>query len=153
MSDGASEGSSDGEIRGGARGDGGGPGSGTGAPGSGPGGLEPRGARDRLRRLMEEFRRRQRECPDLVVRPWWVADGTGSRAAVGFVVEYCPRGVESAELAIRRDRVRVEGPGGVREARLELETGWLLDGEDRHSPETVANHLLSMADRLLEEAA
>lgn len=113
----------------------------------------------RLIRLMEEFRERQRESPELVVRPWWSPEagaGAGRRAgrgAVGFVVEYCPRGVESAEVAVRRNRVRVEGPGGVREAMLDLGSGWLLDGADVRCPELLVNHLLGMADRLLIEAA
>lgn len=117
-------------------------------------------AEDRLIRLMEEFRRRQRERPDLVVRPWWVSDGAGAagrlaerRGALGFVVEYCPRGGDSAELAVRPDRVRVEGPAGLREASLELATGWLLAGEDVECAELLANHLLSMADGLLGEPA
>lgn len=121
----------------------------------------------RLTGLMEEFRRRQRERPDMVVRPWWasgppVGSGeaveaapgrTGRRSAVGFVVEYCPAGVESVEIAVRRDRVRLEGPAGVRQATLELAAGWELEGVDVGCPELLANHLLSMADRLLGEAA
>jgi hypothetical protein len=127
-------------------------------------------AGERLVALMKEFRRRQRRSPELVVRPWWApgraADGAASSGdgpgnggppspyeslgAVGFIVEYCPRGVESAELAVRTDRVRVEGPAGVVEGRLDLETGWSLDGQDRICPETLANHLLRMADRVLD---
>lgn len=110
----------------------------------------------RLTRLMQEFRRRQRERPDLVVRPWWttsehVAD-EGQRMT-GFVVEYCPRGVESAELAVRHDRVRVEGPGGLRELTLDLSEGWRLGDQEVTCPELMANHLLAVADRLLGEAA
>jgi hypothetical protein len=113
---------------------------------------------ERLVRLMEEFQRRQSERPELVVRPWWTSGGAGdeegaSRRITGFVVEYCPRGVESAELAIRPNRVRVEGPGGLREAPLDLETGWRLAGQDVSCPRLMTNHLLSMADRLLGEAA
>lgn len=124
---------------------------------SGPS-LPARGPGDeRLIRLMEEFRTRQRRCPNVVVRPWWMpgeADApSGRRAAMGFVVEYCPRGVESAEIAVRRDRVRVEGPGGLRTAALQLVDGWLMDGEDRVCPETLANYLLRMADEVLEDAA
>lgn len=122
---------------------------------SGP--LDP--AQERLTSLLEEFRRRQRERPDLAVRPWWTSGGGGEAAGgpdagiVGFVIEYCPRGVESVELAVRRDRVRVEGPGGVRESSLDLVAGWYLDGADVRCRELMANHLLSMADRLLGEAA
>jgi hypothetical protein len=111
-------------------------------------------------RLMEAFRERQRERPELVVRPWWssdVADAkgrvTGRRAAIGFVVEYCPRGIESAEIAVRPGRVRVEAPGGVRESPLDLTAGWHLDGADVRCAELLVNHLLGMADRLLDEAA
>jgi hypothetical protein len=114
-------------------------------------------AEERLIRLMEEFRDRQRRCPNLVVRPWWTAreeDGGGAgRMTMGFVVEYCPAGVDSAELAVRRDRVRVEGPGGVLLGVLDLAEGWLLDGRDRACPETMANYLLRMADEVLENAA
>lgn len=114
---------------------------------------------DRFLSLLNEFRRRQRERPDLVVRPWWTSgDGEGagdgeSGVVAGFVVEYCPRGVESVELAVRRDRVRVEGRGELRESSLDLGAGWLLDGADVRCPELMANHLLAMADRLLGEAA
>lgn len=113
----------------------------------------------RLTELMEEFQRRQRERPDMVVRPWWAPEGpeavgrTGRRSAVGFIVEYCPHGVDSVELAVRRDRVRLDGPSGTRQASLELVSGWRLDGADVRCPELLANHLLSMADRLLGEAA
>ncbi len=141
--------------------------SGSSAPGEATGSAGESGASraradGRLTRLMQEFVRRQAECPDLVVRPWWTAgsgsDGAGdgegeSRRMTGFVVEYCPRGVESAELAVRPDRVRVEGPGGLREAPLDLEAGWRLAGRDVGCHRLMANHLLSMADRLLNEAA
>jgi hypothetical protein len=36
---------------------------------------------------------------------------------------------------------------------LDLETGWVLDGVETGSPETLANHLLRLADRTLPEAA
>lgn len=114
---------------------------------------------DRLQSLLEEFRRRQRQRPDLAVRPWWTSGGgesgggEGSRIVAGFVVEYCPRGVDSVEIAVRPDRVRVEGSGGLRESSLDLGAGWYLDGADVRCPELMANHLLSMADRLLGEAA
>lgn len=129
------------------------------ASGAGPRSSELSPAEGRLTALMEEFRRRQRERPDMVVRPWWAPGGpeavgrTGRRSAVGFVVEYCPRGIDSVEMAVRRDRVRLEGPGGMRQASLELGSGWRLDGADVRCPELLANHLLSMADRLLGEAA
>ena len=120
--------------------------------------LPARGPADeRLIRLMEEFRTRQRKCPNLVVRPWWTpyepSDADTGGGATGFVVEYCPGGVESAELAVRRDRVRVEGPAGVAHATVDLDAGWILDGEDRRCQETMANYLLRMADRLLGEEA
>lgn len=95
----------------------------------------------------------------MVVRPWWAPGGpesvgrTGRRSAVGFIVEYCPHGIDSVELAVRRDRVRLEGPGGMRQATLDLTQGWHLEGDDVGCPELLANHLLSMADRLLGEAA
>lgn len=111
---------------------------------------------ERLGRLMEEFRERQRRRPELVVRPWWAQgpDGPpGRRGSLGFVVEYCPDGVQSVEIAVRLDRVRLDGPGGVRELGLALEAGWWLDGEDTGSPALLANHLLSRADGLLSEAA
>lgn len=111
---------------------------------------------DRLTRLMQEFRRRQRERPDLVVRPWWTTSEDLARErerTAGFVVEYCPRGVESAELAVRRDRVRVEGPGGLRELPLDLSDGWRLGDQEVSCAELMANHLLAVADRLLGEAA
>lgn len=122
------------------------------APRAGGGGST---AKERMMELMHEFRRRQRSRPDLVVRPWWApaAESNGGRGAgpgaVGFVVEYCPRGVVSAELAVRLDRVRVEGPGGALHGTLDLEEGWRLDGEDRVCPETLANYLLRMADEVL----
>ncbi len=50
-------------------------------------------------------------------------------------------------------RSRSEGPGGLRESSLELGAGWYLDGADVRCPELMANHLLSMADSLLGEAA
>lgn len=126
------------------------------------------GAESRLLSLMKEFEHRQRRRPELVVRPWWTPTPTGDGGAgaggeavkggpeagrpvgaIGFVVEYCPRGVESAELAVRVDRVRVEGPAGVLERSLDLGAGWWLDGEDRVCPETLANHLLRLADGVL----
>ena len=125
-------------------------------------------AGERLILLMEEFRRRERRRPELVVRPWWVPGSPGDAprpskggspsfrslcpplGAVGFIVEYCPGGVESAELAVRVDRVRVEGASGVVEGRLDLRTGWVLDGADRQCAETLANHLLGMADGVLD---
>lgn len=106
----------------------------------------------RLVELMEEFRRRQRRRPDLVVRPWWTAGEDGLRGRVGFMVEYCPTGSASAEVAVRLERVTVEGPSGATEAALELASGWFLDGSDTKSPETLANHLLRLADRTLGEA-
>jgi hypothetical protein len=125
---------------------------GDGFPGwPGPGGGELPPAEGRLIRLMEEFRRRQRQRPDLVVRPWWTPPGEdGTTARVGFVVEYCPGGRESAELVVRGDRVTVDGPRGAREAPLDLAAGWGLDGTDTRSPETLANHLLRLADGVLE---
>lgn len=119
----------------------------------------PGSADDRLLRLMEEFRRRQRQRPDLVVRPWWTPVENGAvghqppHGALGFVIEYCPRGRDTAELAVRRDRVRIEGTSGLREAGLGLSDGWLLEGEDRVCPETLANYLLRLADQLLDEEA
>ncbi len=118
--------------------------------------LPARGPADeRLVRLMEEFRTWQRRCPNLVVRPWWMPGeaGAGRQAEMGFVVEYCPRGVESAEIAVRRDRIRVEGPGGMRTAVLDLTGGWFMDDQDRVCPETLANYLLRLADEVLENAA
>jgi hypothetical protein len=109
-------------------------------------------ADQRLIRLIQEFRRRQRRCPDLVVRPWWTQPGAGGATPrLGFVMEYCPGGRASAELVVRADRVTVEGPRGAQESRLNLKDGWELDGTDTGSPETLANHLLRLADRLLEE--
>ncbi len=137
--------------------------SGSSAPGeanrsTGENGSGRSAGEERLTLLMEEFQRRQAERPELVVRPWWISgsrgdDGDAPRRITGFVVEYCPRGVESAELAIRPDRVRVEGPRGLREAPLDLEAGWRLAGRDVSCPRLMTNHLLSMADRLLGEAA
>jgi hypothetical protein len=106
----------------------------------------------RMNELMEEFRDRQRQRPDLVVRAWWTAVG-GSRVRRGFVVEYCPLGRESVHLAVRGNRVTVDGPGGARDAALELTVGWILDGVDTSSPQTLANHLLRMADTVLGEPA
>ena len=131
---------------------------GTARSGSGKQGFsthEDSTAEERLAALMEEFRRRQRERPDLAVRPWWTAEeGEASpRRITGFVVEYCPRGVDSAEVAVRAGRARVEGPRGVREVRLDLARGFRLDGEELECPELVANHLLSMADRTLDDEA
>jgi hypothetical protein len=113
------------------------------------------GVEERLAWLMEEFRERQRRRPELVVRPWWGqgAGGRRERGSQGFVVEYCPGGVESVDVAIRRDRVRLDGPRGVRELPLDLSAGWVLDGEDRETPATLANHLLSRADGLLSGVA
>lgn len=105
--------------------------------------------------LMEEFRRRQRRRPDLVVKPWWTpARPEPGRERLGFVVEYCPHGQRSAELVVRATRVTVEGPGGALEAPLALGGGsWAIDGRDVGSPETLTNHLLRLADRALGEAA
>lgn len=129
---------------------------GAGFPGwPGPeGGVVPP-SEERLIRLMEEFRRRQRRCPDLVVRPWWTPPQEDGSARVGFVVEYCPNGRASAELVVRGARVTVDGPLGAREATLDLADGWGFDGKDTRSPETLANHLLRLADAVLgdEEAA
>lgn len=110
---------------------------------------------ERLVRLMEEFRSRQRRRPDLVVRPWWSSGPSEpGRARVGFVVEYCPDGQRSAELRVRGSRVTVDGPVGSIEAVLQLDEGrWELDGRDAGCPETLANHLLRLADRALGEAA
>jgi hypothetical protein len=107
----------------------------------------------RLMGLIEEFRRRQRVRPDLAVRPWWSPGADGAPGRLGFVVEYCPEGRESAEVVVRHGRVTVEGPRGVLESVLDLESGWVLDGADAGSPETLANHLLRLADRTLAEAA
>jgi hypothetical protein len=108
----------------------------------------------RLAELMEEFRSRQRRRPDLVVRPWWIATAalTG-RPRLGFVIEYCPTGRNSVEVVVRSDRVTIDGPTGALEAELDLGSGWLLDGSETGSPETLANHLLRLADRALDEAA
>jgi hypothetical protein len=111
-------------------------------------------------RLLEAFQERQRKRPELVVRPWWSSDvaAVGGRAsagsaAIGFVVEYCPRGIESAEIAVRPGRVRVEVSGGVHESPLDLSGGWHLDGTDVQCAELLVNHLLGIADRLLDETA
>jgi hypothetical protein len=107
-------------------------------------------AEQRLLRLMAEFRRRQRERPDLVVRPWLSHGEEGAgEAAVGFVVEYCPGGVETAELRVRHDRATVEGPGGTRAAAMCLRDGWVFEGADVRGPELLANHLLRLAGTTL----
>jgi hypothetical protein len=116
-------------------------------------GGEPTVAEGRVIELMEEFQRRQQRRPDLAVRPWWRRGEEGVPGRVGFVVEYCPGGRDSAELVVRGCRLTVEGPAGVLEARMDLAQGWLLEGVETGSPETLANHLLRLADRLLEEAA
>ena len=119
----------------------------------------PPSAERRLLQLLREFQRRQRRRPDLVVRPWWTpgvgaGDGDGRRRrSLGFVVEYCPQGIESSELAVRSTRARAEGPAGVHYASLDLEHGWYLDGEDRACPETMVNYLLRMAERVLPKSA
>lgn len=106
----------------------------------------------RLLRLMAEFRRRQRERPDLVVRPWLSHDEPGSGAmGIGFVIEYCPDGVSCAELRIRHDRAVVEGPEGAREAVLCLRGGWVFEGTDVRGPELMANHLLRLAAATLPD--
>jgi hypothetical protein len=112
-----------------------------------------RGPARRLVALIEEFRRRQRIRPDLAVRPWWSPGADGVPGRLGCVVEYCPEGGESAEVVVRCGRVTVEGPKGHLEAVLDLESGWVLDGVDAGSPETLANHLLRLADRTLAEVA
>lgn len=107
----------------------------------------------RLAGLMSEFRRRQRLRPDLVVRSWWTPAREGDASPrFGFVLEYCPRGSVSVELAVRGDRVTVEGPAGTREVPLFLCDGWRIGDQDAGSPETLANHLLRLADRALDEA-
>jgi hypothetical protein len=111
------------------------------------------GEEERVIELMREFRHRQQRRPDLAVRPWWSAGEAGTAGRVGFVVEYCPGGRDSAEMVVRGCRLTVEGPAGVLEAVLDLADGWLLDGLDTGSPETLANHLLRLADRVLEAAA
>lgn len=109
---------------------------------------------ERLLALMEEFRRRQRKRPDLVVRPWWSPGPEEvGRARLGFVVEYCPNGRESVELVVRGSRVTVDGPSGAQESRLDLDGAWSLDGEDAGCPETLANYLIRLADRSLESEA
>jgi hypothetical protein len=108
----------------------------------------------RLVELMEVFVGLQRRRPELAVRPWWTSGGRrAAREAAGFVVEYCPGGVDSVVLDVRRDRVALEGPRGHRELALGLERGWIVEGRDAVSPVTVANRLLSAADGLLSEAA
>jgi hypothetical protein len=113
----------------------------------------PSTAERRIMELLEEFRRRQQRRPDLAVRPWWTRGEDGGPPRVGFVVEYCPGGRESAEMVIRGCRVTVEGPGDVLEASLDLVGGWLLEDVDAGCPETLANYLLRLADRVLDEAA
>lgn len=112
-------------------------------------------AEEGLVRLMEEFRRRQRRRPDLVVKPWWTpASPEPGRERLGFVVEYCPHGQQSAELVVRAGRATVDGPGGALEATLDLAGDrWAIDGRDVGCPETLTNHLLRLADRTLGEAA
>jgi hypothetical protein len=107
----------------------------------------------RMAELVEEFRRRQRQRPDLAVRPWWSTGGVaGGGRRTGFVLDYCPAGSRSVEVVVRAKRVTVEGPAGVRDHVLDLEAGWVLDGADTGSPETLANHLIRLADRALEAA-
>ena len=104
----------------------------------------------RLLRLMGEFRRRQRERPDMVVRPWLSHTDTGTdEPGIGFVVEYCPCGVACAELRVRWDRAVAEGPAGAQEATLCLRGGWIFNDSDVRSPELMANHLLRLAERTL----
>ncbi len=111
--------------------------------------LAPR--EQRLLDLIEELLRRQRRRPDMVVRPWWTpTSGVDDVSRVGFVLEYCPGGVVSVELAVRGDRVTVDGPGGASEVPLRLSECWEIDGVDAGSPEILANHLLRLADRALE---
>lgn len=114
-----------------------------------PGAFPP--PEQRLLRLMAEFRRRQRERPDLVVRPWLShGDAAASGPAVGFVVEYCPRGRAAAELRVRHDRAVADGPAGTLEVALCLCAGWRYEGADVRGPELMANHLLRLAERVLE---
>lgn len=115
----------------------------------GPIGIFP-AAEQRLLRLMAEFRRRQRERPDLVVRPW-LSHGQehGAGPSIGFVLEYCPGGDAWAEVRVRHDRAVAEGPAGTREAGLDLRDGWLFEGADVRGPELMANHLLRLAGRAL----
>lgn len=110
-------------------------------------------AEQRLLRLLAEFRRRQRERPDMVVRPWWapVPDGSPD-PSVGFVVEYCPEGHTSAELRVRADRATAQGPAGARDATMCLRDGWVFDGRDVRGPELMANHLLRLASWSLKSA-
>jgi hypothetical protein len=142
----------------GARGDGRGQGRGQGTNG-GPDPIAPYAgllspSEQRMAGLIEEFRRRQRRRPDLVVRPWWTPPGTdGFPLRLGFVMEYCPGGRDSVELAARDGRVTVEGPVGARDVVLDLGAGWVLGGVDAGSPEILANLLLRLADRALEEPA
>lgn len=114
--------------------------------------LDPEEAR--LVALMDEFRRRQRKRPDVAVRPWWTP-GTGSkgRGTIGFVLEYCPRGVDSAQVVVRTGRVTAEGPAGVREAGIDLRSGWIFDSRDAGCPETFANYLIRLAGQTLGEGS
>lgn len=113
-----------------------------------PGAFAP--AEQRLLRLMGEFRRRQWERPNLVVRPWLSeAREAPEEPGVGFVIEYCPRGDASAELRVRWNRAVAEGPAGAREAAICLATGWRYDGADVRGPELMANHLLRLAEATL----
>lgn len=123
-----------------------------------PEGVDPGASRftvpeRRLIRLLEAFQERERRCPNLVVRSWFTPSEEGMPARVGFVIEYCPDGHTSVELAVRQDRVTVDGPARAVEARLDLTDGWVLGDRDTGSPETLANYLLRMADRVLGEAA
>jgi hypothetical protein len=112
-------------------------------------------AEQRMVGLMEEFRRRQRKRPDVAVRPWWSSGGLASRTAgaIGFVLEYCPHGVASAHIVVRRGRVTVEGPEGTREATIDLTHGWRFDDRDVECPETLANYLLRLASQTLGDGA
>ena len=109
-------------------------------------------AEQRLLRLMAEFRRRQRERPDLVVRPWFSGAAADS-GGIGFVVEYCPRGSPCAEIRIRHDRALAQGPAGQADAVLGLEKGWLFDDADVRGPELMANHLIRLAETTLPAPA
>ena len=108
----------------------------------------------RILDIIEEFRRRQRRRPDLVVRPWWTPPGRAQPDGpprIGFVLEYCPGGRETVELRLSRAGVVVEGPGGRREATVDLEDGWRLGGMDTGSPEILVNRLFQLADAVLGE--
>ncbi len=104
----------------------------------------------RLVRLLDAFWHRQRRRPNLVVRPWWSTAEGEEESRVGFLVEYCPDGRQSATLVVRQDRVTVEGPRGTEEVPLDLTGGWRLGGQDTHCPETTVNYLLRLADRVLD---